>query len=336
MPEGYTMDEAKAAITGVASSFEQYKKANDLAIIEAKAGTTSAETKAKLEKIEADIQKFQQVKERLDQIEAFTKRKGPSSVNSKGVELSEDEVKHRGAVLQYMRKGTGHEDGSLSVLEAKALAVQSDPDGGYFVTADMSGRTIERIYETSPIRQLSSVVVISTDSLEGTYDTDEAGAEWVGETALPTNDKTPQIGKYTIPVHEMATRPRATQKLLDDSAVNIESWLQGKISRKFARTENSSFINGNGVAKPTGILHYPDATTPEAYEVGKIGTSETAGATVTFDDVLDLLESLKEEYMVMPPSRPIVALGPCCASSRPPMVSISGNQAFRSAIPLPC
>ena len=69
----------------------------------------------------------------------------------------------------------------------------------------------------------------------------EAGAEWVGETTDRNNKETPKVGKWRIPVHEQSTRPKATQKLLEDAAVDIEAWLQRKVSDKFARAENAAF-----------------------------------------------------------------------------------------------
>jgi HK97 family phage major capsid protein len=42
--------------------------------------------------------------------------------------------------------------------------------------------------------------------------------------------------------------------LLDDAAFNIEDWLASKIADRFARAEAASFVNGDGLDKPTGFL----------------------------------------------------------------------------------
>ena len=47
--------------------------------------------------------------------------------------------------------------------------------------------------------------------------------------------------------------PKASQRLLDDSAFDIEGWLAGRIADKFARAEAAAFISGDGVDKPKGI-----------------------------------------------------------------------------------
>src|SRR5690606_18029411 len=108
--------------------------------------------------------------------------------------------------------------------------------------------------------QLASVQTIGTDSLEILQDLDEAGSGWVGETqSRPTTD-TPQLNKIVIPVHELYAKPKASQKLLDDAAVNIETWLAEKVREKFSRDEETAFLNGNGVLKPKGILQYASGT----------------------------------------------------------------------------
>lgn len=297
MPE-ITVKEAKEAIDGLASTFEQYKKANDERLAEIdKNGKASGETEQKVAKLEKAVGEAENVKKRLDDIEVALKRRGPSTQEQKKQELNEAQAEYKEALLGYMRKG---DETNLENLQKKALAVQSDPDGGFFVTPDTSGRMVTRIFETSPIRQVASVQQITTDALEGVIDDDEAGYEWVGETEAPANKETPRIGKWRIPAHEMATRPKATQKLLEDSAVDVESWLMSKVTDRFARAENTAFVNGNGVAKPRGFLTYPDNVgDPDDYEYGHIGRVTTgADNVVDSDDLINLLYNLKNEYRV--------------------------------------
>lgn len=48
--------------------------------------------------------------------------------------------------------------------------------------------------------------------------------------------------------------PKASQRLLDDSAFDVEAWLASRIADKFSRAEAAAFISGDGADKPTGIL----------------------------------------------------------------------------------
>jgi HK97 family phage major capsid protein len=84
-----------------------------------------------------------------------------------------DQREYRAGLKRYLTKGDEH---GLRALEAKAMSVGSDPDGGYTVEADKSGRIISRMFETSPLRSYASVVSISGERLEGLRDTDEAAS----------------------------------------------------------------------------------------------------------------------------------------------------------------
>lgn len=198
----------------------------------------------------------------------------------------------------YMRRGGGTPRDVMA-----AMSVGSDPDGGYTVTPDTSGRIVKKIYETSPMRQVASVVTIGTDRLEGFNDLGEGTAGWVGETQARPATGTPQLGKWEIPVHEIYAFPMVTQKLLDDSMFDIEAWLAEKTSDKFTRTENAAFISGDGVLKPRGLLDYSTAATTDAtrawgtFEHIATGTNGGFGATTNgTDKLIDLVYSVKAGY----------------------------------------
>ncbi len=142
----------------------------------------------------------------------------------RGQDISVEAYKAYTANLDtYFRRG----DATPAAVRAE-MSVGSDPDGGYTVTPDTSGRIIKRVYETSPMRQVASQVTIGTDALEGFNDLDEAAAGWVGEKQARLDTDTPQLGKWTIPVHEVYAQPKATQKLLDELDVQHRVLAGGK------------------------------------------------------------------------------------------------------------
>ena len=77
----------------------------------------------------------------------------------------------------------------------------------------------------------------------------------MSETASRPETTTPQLVLLSFPVHEMYCNPRATQTILDDNTVNIEQWLADRVADKMSRTENTSFVNGDGVGKPRGFMN---------------------------------------------------------------------------------
>lgn len=206
---------------------------------------------------------------------------------------------YKAAQERYLRKGLDE----LELGERKTLSVGSDADGGYFVTPDTTGMIVKKVYETSPIRQIASVQVISTDALEGIEDLGEAGAGYAGEQATSGDTTTPQIGKWRIPVYWIDTEPKTTQQLLDDAMVDIEGWLSGKVGDKLGRFENSEFVNGT--AKIRGLASYTTAADSGAGVTwGTIGHVVTgangafvAAASFPADPLLDLIGTVKEAYL---------------------------------------
>lgn len=181
--------------------------------------------------------------------------------------LTPDQAAHKSAFMGYLRKGTDH---GLQDIERKAMSVGSEVDGGYLVPHDMSGRIITKVYDTTPMRQIANVTSISTDSLSGPIDRDEVGVGWVSELGTRAETTTPTVGEWNIPTHEMYAEPRVSQKLLDDASVDIEAWLGGKVADKFARTQNTVFVTGNGVGKPRGFTDYTTAATADSSRSWKV------------------------------------------------------------------
>lgn len=215
---------------------------------------TDALTSEHLEKLNA----------RISELEAEQVKSRRPAPEAPSVGLEDVDVKAAEAALErYIRRGdqrmsAGDRD-ALERLE-KAMSVDSQPDGGYTVTPAFSNRVATLLHDTSPMRSLATVETITTDALEGLYDGDEAGAGWVAESDARNETDSPEIGQWRVPTHELYARPKATQKLLDDSGIDIGAWLQGKIAQRFALLENAAFVNGTGVGMPRGFTTYADGT----------------------------------------------------------------------------
>ena len=178
--------------------------------------------------------------------------------------------------------------------ELKALSVSTDSAGGYLVLPTFGGIIQTKSFESSPLRQLATVQPISSDSYEVVVDYDETGASWVGETATRSSTTTPTLGKIVIPTHELLISVEATQKILDDSSVNMESWLAGKVADKASRKEATAFVSGNGVASPRGILTYTAGTTISSGQVEQVNAGSTSA--FLYAGLANLQNALKEVY----------------------------------------
>lgn len=193
-------------------------------------------------------------------------------------------------------------DRKLTPEMSAALFVGDDTKGGYLVPPDMSGGMVKLLYETSPVRQVARVISTSRDAVDGFNDLDQAASGWVGETASRAETDTPDIGHWRIPVHEQYANPKASQTVLDDAETDVEGWLIEKIVDILGRTENTAFVNGNGIGKPRGFLTYaagtPSATTWNVIEQiasGASGAFPAAGSDPE-NGLIDMITALKAGY----------------------------------------
>jgi len=273
------------------------------------------------------IKNDKEVTERMDAIEVALKRSAHGSSNGDESTLSKDALQHaiNCASVKMLEKGVSPEvkaslEKNLSVdaykayqkafegflrkwggsnqhvqdpENIKALSVGVDPDGGYTVTPVMSSQIIRRLYENDPIRQLAASESITTDSIEWLVDWNDFGSGWEAETETGDETTTAQFKKKSIPVHTLYAKPQATQKLLEDSGINIESWISNKIADRFLRREGVAFVSGDGVGKPRGFLTYDNGTSWGQIQQVNMG----AAALITADGLTNVKFALEERYL---------------------------------------
>ena len=182
-------------------------------------------------------------------------------------------------------------------IEVRAMNTNVQADGGYLVRPELSDFVVSRVFETSPMRLVANVESGAAKSREYLIDDDEAASAWIAEGGTQAATDTPELGQKEIVAHTQRAQPSATWEMLADAYLDVEAWLAGKVADKFARTENTAFIAGNGVGKPRGILTYADRASPEVYQRDTIRQLITGDAnTVTADGFIAQQNALKEAY----------------------------------------
>ena len=239
--------------------------------------------------------KFQQQEERLMMLD----RKSLSRARPVLSAAAAVEAPHQKAFEAYVRNGDDDALRGLE-LESKAMSSAVAGDGGYLVDPQTSETIKSVLKSTASIRQIASVVNVEATSYDVLVDRTDTGAGWATETDPSGETGTPTIERITIPLHELSALPKASQRLLDDSAFDIETWLAGRIADKFSRAEASAFVNGDGVDKPTGFLtHSTAANGSEIWgELGHVvtGADGAFAATDPADAIIDLVYALGAQY----------------------------------------
>ena len=209
---------------------------------------------------------------------------------------AEMDAPHQKAFAAYLR--SGDDDGLRGLdMEGKAMNTSVAADGGYLVDPQTSDTIKGTLSATASIRAIASVVTVDASSYDVLVDHTDMGAGWATETGGLTETDSPQIDRISIPLHELSALPKASQRLLDDTAFDIEGWLAGRIADKFARSKANAFISGDGVDKPKGLLTYPTVDN-DVWAWGNIGYVPTgaAGGIDDGDPIVDLVYAVGAQY----------------------------------------
>ncbi|HOZ31829.1 MAG TPA: phage major capsid protein [Tabrizicola sp.] len=263
----------------------------------------AAEAKAAMAGFLSEFNRFQDdvkstlkhQEERLTMLNAKTMAYGRPALSVR----AEVEAPHQKAFNAYLR--SGDDDGLRGLtLEGKAMSTAVAADGGYLVDPQTSERIQSLLLSTSSLRSIANVVQVEATSFDVIVDRSEVGSGWATEAAATTETATPVIERISIKLHELAAMPKASQRLLDDSAFDVEGWLAEKIATRFTRAEASAFINGDGVDKPRGFLT-PTKVADASWVWGQIGYVPT-GAAADFsasdpaDCIINLVYALGADY----------------------------------------
>ena len=279
------IDDARMHEAAVMQTFEAFKAANDerLAEIERKQ-RADVLLEEKVDRINRDMDRM------------ISRAARPAI----GAPVRRDEViamEHKAAFDSYARSGQAD---AIRLIESKGLNGAIAPDGGYLLPPDAEASILSRMAALSPIRSVAMVRTLANATLKkAVYPTGSNGG-WSSQSTASNTVTTNQYSELNFPTMELFSQPAATQTMLDDAAVDVESWISDEIVYSFSAAESTAFINGDGVNKPKGLLSY--TTVADASwswgNLGTIATGVSAGfsATNPSDILFDFAHGLKSAY----------------------------------------
>ncbi len=207
----------------------------------------------------------------------------------------------------YFRKGDGDEalrkansTGERATIQA-SMSVGTAADGGYLAPVEWDRKISEAQRATSPMRRLATVQATSVGAFTTIWNNDAWGSGWVGETAARPQTSTAALAPIMFASGEIYAMPAATQRLLDDAAINVEDWLRNSVQKEFNRQEGIAFLSGDGVNKPAGFLTFVTggvnaATHPGGAIEAVAGDLDPADASGTIDALIDFMFKLGSPY----------------------------------------
>lgn len=274
--------EKRAKAWDAAKALLDTKRSND--------GLLSAEDVATYEKMENDVVALGKEIDRLERQTALDAELNKpisepitAKPNTQNAEVktgrSSDEYKH--AFWNVMRSKSPRYD------VVNALQVGTDSEGGYLVPDEFEGRLIQKLTENNVIRSLCNVIQTSYGERKIPVVASKGAADWVDEEgSYPLSDDS--FAQITLDAYKVATMIKVSEELLADSFFNIESYVSEQFGKRIGDAEESAFLNGNGVRKPTGILNSTGGA--------DIGVTSTVATNISADEIIDLVYALKAPY----------------------------------------
>ncbi len=204
------------------------------------------------------------------------------------------------AFASFVRKGDGEQHlselqgaGDRAAIHA-ALSVGTETAGGYLAPVEWDRKISQAQVSTSPMRRLARVQTTSVGAFTTLWASGNPGSGWTGETAARPQTTTGTFEQITFASGELYANPAATQRILDDAAIDIGAWLIEALRIEFNRQEGIAFLAGDGVNKPAGLLTYIVGGANEATHPG--GALTVVESAITVDALVDFMYGLASPY----------------------------------------
>ncbi len=271
-----------AILAQLQNAFEEFKAADAERAKGINAKFDDVVTNDKLAKVNAAVGELQAALDKQSLAMAALEMGGADKGRVKDQEYSD-------AFLAHVRKG-----------EVKAsLNKGADAEGGYLAPREWDRTITDKLLILSDMRSLATIQTISTNGFKKLFNLRGTASGWVGETAARPETAGPTFGSMDFQTGELYANPAATQQMLDDAEIDLETWLAGEVQTEFAYQEGLAFVSGSGAnGRPNGILTYiTGGTNAAANPLGAVTTVNSgAAATLTADGIVNLTQALPTAF----------------------------------------
>ena len=209
--------------------------------------------------------------------------------------------------------------------ERKDMVENVGASGGYLVPTEFQSALQAALVDNSIVRQRATVIPMRRRQLDMPV-LDQTGTtagqpHWFGglrfyweEEAAQKTESDPLFRKISLVAHKLIGYTRASDELLDDSAISLDAFLRGPMgfAGGAAWMEDYAFLRGNGAGQPLGVINAGATITVERATVGTVG----------FADIADMMERF------LPGSRGVWIASQSLLSELVQMTGPTGNQAY--------
>jgi HK97 family phage major capsid protein len=172
---------------------------------------------------------------------------------------------------------------------ANTMSTTTGSEGGFTIDTDVATTVLDALKAYGGMRSVATILRTASGnpmSYPTSDGTTEEG-EIVDENQSAT-DADVSFGTKELPVFKFSSKVVTVPiELLQDSSIDVEAFVRGRLVTRLGRVTNRLFTTGTGVSQPMGVM--------TASGNGKTGTTGQTG-TVIYDDLVDLTHSVDPAY----------------------------------------
>ncbi|UXZ20668.1 phage major capsid protein [Pseudomonas sp. YeP6b] len=270
----------------------------------------NGEVRAKWEAIKVDLKVLKEKIEREEELrendQSFIEeraRHGAQGNQQHQQELSGADAEQRGAFDAFLRRGAEHltAEQRSAVFALRAQGVSGPEAGGYTVPTTLQARVIESLNTYGGIASVCQL--LSTDNgapiAWAVSNGGEEEGELIGENKQ-AGEKDVEFGMGTLGSHTISSKIiRVSEQLLQDSGIDMEAFLAGRISKRCGRTRNRLIVQGTGAAETDSAPAQPKGLEASV----SLGSVTASAAKFTWQEVNSLIHSVDPAYRAAPKFR---------------------------------
>lgn len=221
-------------------------------------------------------------------------------LNGESAEVAIRKAELRAGFDLYLRNSMAQMTPEQMQRVRNTMSTTTPAQGGYTVQTLVASDFIETLKAYGFMRAVATQFATATGvdmSYPTTDGTTEMG-EWVAQNASAT-PLDPTFGTVALNVFKAGSKIITIPiELLQDTSIDIVSLIYARMRDRIGRIANLGYTVGTGTGQPFGL----STQAP----VGKVGTTGQT-LTVTYDDLVDLVDSLDPAYLADTPSIPAFA-----------------------------
>lgn len=227
---------------------------------------------ARFDSLQAEIKRAEKLAER----EKFMDESPSYAIQGEREAMSEREL--NSAFFRMLAKSPGEQH-----QLARALNITTDADGGFTVPKSFASSVIEKLNKETLMRKISSVISTSSTTQIPVEATRPSFA-WLAEAAA-FSETDAKFSKIELNAHKCGGVIKLSTEILEDSSIDIESYIRNKMYDALSDLEEQAFLNGTGTNQPSGVCSGLTASVTTATQT-----------TIKYEEVLDLYYALAKSY----------------------------------------